>query len=182
MKTTSIPASHPSPILGVDIGRVIIAGDGPDTSFVGGSEEDALRAPALPGVFEALERLCRRFRGHVWLVSKCGKRVEGRTRTWLAHHRFFERTGIDPSHLVFCRTRPEKTPICAGLGVTCFVDDRTDVLVPMKGIVPTRVLFGARTSPEPGLVAAVDWEVAEGVILEETPFTESEGSEAARAP
>lgn len=154
----------PQSRLGVDIGRVIIAGDGPDTSFVGGSEEEALRAPAIPGAFEALARLRGRFGGRVWLVSKCGKRVEARTRSWLARHGFFEATAIDPAHLVFCRTRPEKAPICGSLGITCFVDDRWDVLESMSGIVRHRILFGADVAPEADVVAAPTWDVAESRI------------------
>jgi hypothetical protein len=80
------------PRLGVDIGRVIIHGDGPDTSFIGGSEADALKAPAMSGAFEALARLTTFFDGRVWLVSKCGPRIQARTRAWLAARRFFERT------------------------------------------------------------------------------------------
>ena len=49
------------PRLGVDIGRVIIAGDGPDTNFIGGTEEQAMSAPAMDGAFDALARLCRLF-------------------------------------------------------------------------------------------------------------------------
>jgi hypothetical protein len=147
--------------LGVDIGRVIIAGDGPDTSFVGGSDEEALRAPAMPGAFDSLSRLRARFEGRVWLVSKCGPRVQARTRLWLAHHRFFERTGIDPEHLRFCRTRPEKAPICAKLGITCFIDDRADVLAAMSGVVPKRLLFGARVASIAGVIAVENWEAAE---------------------
>ena len=45
------------PRMGVDVGRVIIAGDGPDTSFIGGSDDDATRAPEVVGAFEALTRL-----------------------------------------------------------------------------------------------------------------------------
>src|ERR1700761_8788128 len=104
-EATDIRLIHPGARLGVDVGRVIIAGDGPDTSFVGGTEDDALRAPAIAGAFDALAHLRVRFAGRVWLVSKCGKRVEGRTRTWLAHHHFFEITGLDPGNLLFCRTR-----------------------------------------------------------------------------
>src|SRR5262245_26364064 len=84
------------PRLGVDIGRVIIPGEGPDTSFIGGSEADALKVPAMNGAFEALARLNMFFEGRVWLVSKCGPRIQARTRAWLGEHRFFERTGIAP--------------------------------------------------------------------------------------
>ncbi len=153
------------PRLGVDIGRVIIAGDGPDTSFVGGSEEDAMRAPEIAGAFEALARLRAHFDGRVWLVSKCGTRVQARTRLWLATHRFFEVTGIAREHLVFCASRPEKAPICARLGITSFVDDRWDVLSSMFGTVPQLLLFGATTAPAPGVVAVPSWLEAERVVL-----------------
>jgi hypothetical protein len=106
------------PRLGVDIGRVIIHGDGPDTSFIGGSEADALKAPAMSGALEALARLTTFFDGRVWLVSKCGPRIQARTRAWLTAHRFFERTGIAPDHLHFCRERPEKATICKTLMIT----------------------------------------------------------------
>jgi len=167
MNSATPPAPPPArlePRLGVDIGRVIIAGDGPDTSFVGGSEEDALRAPAIDGAFEVLTRLRESFHGRVWLVSKCGARVQARTRSWLEHQRFFGRTGIDPQHLVFCRARADKAPICAELGITCFVDDRADVLDAMQGAVGLRLLFGASVTTLHGVVPVVGWPAAEDVI------------------
>src|SRR5689334_2192937 len=111
MKNNNIPT------LGVDIGRVIIHGDGPDTSFIGGSEEDAMRAPAMEGAFEALARLTKRFVGRVHIVSKCGQKVEMRSRAWLARNRFFEVTGIREADLHFCKKRPDKAPICERLGI-----------------------------------------------------------------
>lgn len=113
-------------ILGVDIGGVIIdrQNDGTDTSFFG---KNYLQTTAVAGVFSALKRLVEAgFEVH--LVSKCGPAVEGKTRRWLDHHCFFERTGVPADALHFCRTRPEKGPICERLGVTHFVDDRLDVL------------------------------------------------------
>ena len=113
-------------ILGIDIGGVIIdrQNDSTDTSFFG---PNYLLTTAVPGVFDAIKSLVDR--GYqVHLVSKCGSNVERKTREWLKHHRFFERTGVDPARLHFCRTRPEKGPICRALGVTHFVDDRLDVL------------------------------------------------------
>jgi hypothetical protein len=152
------------PRLGVDIGRVIIHGDGPDTSFVGGSDVDALRAPAVDGALEALARLRVRFAGLVWLVSKCGPRVEARTRVWLDHHRFFESTGIERDHVRFCRARADKAPICQKLGIGYFVDDRSDVLFAMNGIVPHRFLFAAASAPWPDVVAVPGWSEAERAI------------------
>src|SRR5215470_8510323 len=91
--------------LGIDVGRVLISpGDdsAPDTSFIGGTLEDALRTPPYEGMFEVVPGLVRRFDAQVWIISKCGPRVQQRTREWLAHHRFFERTGIDARNLRFC--------------------------------------------------------------------------------
>lgn len=166
---TTSHSSAASPRLGVDIGRVIILGDGPDTSFVGGSDADALRTPPVPGALEALAALTRTFGGRVWLVSKCGPRVQQRTRVWLAHRGFFAATGISPQNLHFCRDRKEKAPICAKLGIGLFVDDRVDVLTAMDGVVPSRFLFGAVTSPVPGLVPVPTWDVAR-VAIEQAAF------------
>lgn len=168
MKT---PRPHPhrdrnhlqEPRLGVDVGRVIIAGDGPDTSFLGVSDDDAMRAPAMEGAFESLARLVALYEGRVWLVSKCGERVQQRTRRWLAHHGFFEATGLRQDRVRFCRERREKAPICAELRVTCFVDDREDVLAAMAGVVPTRILFGAHAARGAEIVPAPDWATAEAI-------------------
>ena len=149
--------------LGVDIGRVLIHGDGPDTSFIGGTDADALRTPAMAGSFEALARLCELFAGRVWLVSKCGPRIQARSRQWLDRHRFFQSTGIRYGQVRFCRERKEKAPICAELGVSLFVDDRLDVLAAMTGIVPHRFHFGASSAPT-GIVAVPTWAAAEEAI------------------
>lgn len=49
-----------------------------------------------------------------------------------------EKTGlfefIPSDHLYFCILRSEKAPICEKLGVTHFVDDRTEVLSHMKSV------------------------------------------------
>ncbi len=112
--------------LGVDVGGVIIdrQNDRADTSFFG---SNYLQTTAVPGVFEALRRAGELgFTVHV--VSKCGQNVQRKTLEWLAHHNFYERTGVDPGRVHFCRTRPEKAPICTTQKITHFVDDRLDVL------------------------------------------------------
>lgn len=156
-----------SSALGIDIGRVIIHGDGPDTAFVGaGSDEEAMRAPAIDGAFEHVARLVERFSAtRVWLVSKCGKKVEARTRMWLARHRFHVTTGLSPENVRFCRDRREKAPICDALGIGFFVDDRLDVLSAMRGVVAHRFLFGASSSPEAGILPVPTWAAAERAIL-----------------
>lgn len=152
--------------IGIDIGRVLIAGDGPDTSFLGHDEERAMRAPAMPHAFEAVARLVRRFEGRAWLVSKCGAKIEARSRRWLELHGFFAATGFNRAQLRFCRTRPEKALIARELGLTCFVDDRRDVILSMQGIVPLRVHFGVTTTDVAGAIASPGWPEAERAITE----------------
>jgi len=68
--------------LGIDVGRVLISpGDeaSPDTSFIGGSHEDAMRTPPYDGMFEVLPGIVQRFDRRVWIVSKCGARVRQRS-------------------------------------------------------------------------------------------------------
>lgn len=112
--------------LGVDVGGVLIdrVNDNTDTSFFG---KNFLATTAVPEAFATLKAL--RAQGwEIHLISKCGEQVQQKTRLWLAHHRFFEETGIPSGHLHFCLTRPAKAPICTQLGITHFVDDRLDVL------------------------------------------------------
>lgn len=142
-------SSFGTPRLGLDIGRVLIAPSvgANDTSFIGGSLAAALATPAYPGMFEHVPLIVRRFEGAVWLVSKGGPRTEERTRRWLAHHRFHERTGIPPENVRFCRERHEKAEHCFELELTHFVDDREDVLAHLDGLVPYRFLFGPQKVP-----------------------------------
>jgi hypothetical protein len=114
--------------LGIDIGGVVIGrgGDAEDTSLFG---DDYLDAGPVVGALDGIRRLVDgRFAGNVFVVSKCGPKIAARTLEWLSHHDFFERTGLPAGHLYFTRTRGDKAPVCARLGLTHFVDDRLDVL------------------------------------------------------
>jgi hypothetical protein len=138
--------------LGIDVGRVLISPGNesrPDTSFIGGSLEDALATPAYDGMFEVVPELVSRFEGLAWIISKCGKRVQDKTLLWFERHQFFERTGIDRGNVRFCLKRPEKAVHCRELGITHFIDDRTDVLQAMIGIVPNLYLFGRQEGRVP---------------------------------
>lgn len=167
--------STTEPRLGIDIGRVIIDGSshpsGDDTAFFKGGEDNAFRTPAMHGAFDSIGRLTDLFGGRVWLVSKCGARVEQRSRGWLAHHRFFQRTGVDPANLRFCLERPQKADHCRDLRITHFVDDRSDVLAALDGIVRHRYLFGPqrRQTEMPGIVPVIDWSIAEAAIRRDLP-------------
>lgn len=131
--------------LGIDVGRVLISpgkDSAPDTSFIGGTLEDALRTPPYEGMFDVVPALVNRFCGQVWIISKCGRRVQDRTLQWFDHHRFFERTGVNRLNVRFCLKRPDKALHCRELRITHFIDDRVDVLEAMIGVVPHLYLFG----------------------------------------
>src|SRR5262245_11105822 len=118
------------PALGVDIGRVIVGAVDPsgraDTSFLRGGDEEALSTPPTEGAFDAIAELVSAFGGRVWLVSKCGPRIQQLTKRWLARQDFYGRTGLRQDRVRFCRERPEKREHCAAIGATHFVDDRLD--------------------------------------------------------
>lgn len=120
--------------LGIDVGGVIIsrATGAPDTFL---SHESFLEMPEVPGSIDTIKRLVsERFENRVFLVSKCGPRVQAKTRRWLKHHRFFERTGVGPKHVYFCLERSEKAQICRRLKITHFIDDRVDVLNALQNV------------------------------------------------
>ena len=128
--------------LGVDVGGVLIprVGVDADTTF---KSENYLETPEIPDAFDVLRRLVDEMFGRrVFIVSKCGARVQTKTLRWLKHHRFFERTGVKPKHVHFCLERSDKAPICRKLGITHFIDDRLDVLLSLQ-TVPNRILFAS---------------------------------------
>jgi hypothetical protein len=146
-------------ILGIDVGRVIIGpvddGGRADTSFLSGTPERAMATPPAPGAFAAIARLAEAFRGAVWLVSKCGPRVQAKTRSWLHHWQFWTATGVASDHLRFCLERRDKALHCHELGVTHFIDDRLEVLEHLRGFVPQLYLFGHQKARAPGWVTPV---------------------------
>jgi len=160
------------PALGIDIGRVIIgAADSSgcaDTSFLSGSEEAALSTPATSGSFEAIAQLTQAFEGRVWLVSKCGPRIQQLTRRWLTRASFYERTGVRQDRVRFCLKRPEKRDHCAAIGATHFIDDRLDVLENLAGLVPRLYWFGHQVPNARGPEWAqpvCDWPRAHALVL-----------------
>jgi hypothetical protein len=122
--------------IGIDIGNVIFGGGGEDTSFFG---DNFLNTPTMEGSFEAIASLSQTY--DIWLISKCGQKVQDKTLLWFAHHEFFEATGVNPEQVIFCRKRPEKAGIAESLGLRAFIDDREDIIESMKGIVDQPILF-----------------------------------------
>lgn len=157
------------PRLGIDIGKVIINGPGHpgggDTAFFEGDEATMLATPEMEGAFDAIRRLNALFAGQVWLVSKCGVRVQQRTLRWLDAHHFYLRTGVAHDHVRFCLTRPEKRPICEELGLTHFVDDHPEVHDAIRGSVGQQYFFGPQVGTVPSWgIRAPTWADAEQLI------------------
>lgn len=126
-----------------------------------------MSTPIMKGAVDSIARLSRLLQGRVWVISKCGPRIQERTEQWLRFHRFFEKVDVNELQVRFCRRRAEKAIHCRELGVTHFVDDRADVLDHMVGIVEHRYLFGTRSVSENGdHVRVKDWTEAERRIVE----------------
>jgi hypothetical protein len=150
------------PRLGIDIGRVIINGPahpgGGDTAFFHGDEATMLATPEVDGCIPAIARLAGLFAGRVWLVSKCGPRVQARTERWLDGHGFCRRTGVPPEHVRFCRARAGKRAHCEELGLTHFVDDHPEVHAAIRGAVGYQYFFGPQLGPVPSYgIHAATW-------------------------
>jgi hypothetical protein len=100
--------------LGLDFGNVIkLSGE---------------RQP-MDGVKEGIARLKSvMFGNRVYVVSRVDTNEHAdRVRAFLSDNGFLG--GLIPhENVFFCRQRNEKAPIVAGLGITHFVDDRTEVL------------------------------------------------------
>lgn len=166
--------NHSKPVLGIDIGRVIIgaadASGTADTSFISGSDEAALATPATPGAVEAIAELTRAFAGRVWLVSKCGPRIQGLTKRWLTRTAFYEKTGVRQDRVRFCLKRPEKRDHCLAIGATHFIDDRLDVLRHLVGTVPRLYWFGYQkdaTETPPWAQPVRDWAETRRLVLKQ---------------
>lgn len=158
-----------TPALGIDIGKVIINGPahpgGGDTAFFHGDEATLLATPEMDGAAAAIGRLNILFGGRVWLVSKCGPRVQARSLRWLDHHDFYLRTGLTADHVRFCLTRQEKRPHCEELGLTHFVDDHPEVHDAIRGSVDYHYFFGPQAAPVPSWgIHAATWLEAEHMI------------------
>jgi hypothetical protein len=121
----------------------------------------------VPGAFAAIAELVELFDGRASLVSKCGPNVQRRSMQWLTHHDFWSVTGINASSVRFCKERREKAGICKQLAVTHFIDDKTDVIASLDGIVENRFLFGPQRSAVPtGALHTPTWtDVVAGVDL-----------------
>jgi len=120
--------------IGIDIGRVIIGGNGEDTFFT----DMFFDTPEVENAYGSMLNL--KNAGHeIHLVSKCGTSVEDKSIKWLNLWGYFY---IVPSHRAhFVRKRHLKAPMAQALELDIFIDDRQDIIDSMEGIVEHRILF-----------------------------------------
>lgn len=120
--------------IGIDLGGVVIESDGPDTFF----GPDYLRVQPVTQAFESLQYLSSIHT--LFVVSKCGAKVEAKSREWLGHWGFECLTDIPYERWHFVRKRADKSPLAVALELNAFVDDRQDVLDHMPDSIQ-KVLF-----------------------------------------
>lgn len=132
-----------SKIIGIDIGGPIIA-MGPDWGQVPNQPYDLsnyLETPEVSGSFEAIRQLVEQYGPqNVFLLSVRRADSEPYTLQWLAHYRFFTRTGVRHANVHFCRTRQEKGSKARQLGFWAYVDDKLENLSYMDTVI-LKILF-----------------------------------------
>jgi hypothetical protein len=174
------------PRLGIDIGRVIIDGPshpGGDTAFFSGDEATMLATPEMAGCVPAVARLAELLGRRVWLVSKCGPRVQARTLRWLDARDFWARAGVPREHIRFCRERREKRAHCEELGLTHFVDDHPEVHAAIRGAVQYQYFFGPQRRPVPPYgIHAATWAEALRLIEASLAGSRAPGASSALPP
>lgn len=90
----------------------------------------------LPGSIEAITWLAGpyMFKREVLLVSSLPENEHANARLWLAHHNFFNRTGLERWRLRFVANDAEKLHAVRSLKITHFIEPRLDGLVGMSAM------------------------------------------------
>lgn len=116
--------------IGIDIGGVIVpqatSGDDKEDTLLG---DNFLAQEAALGAVDGVAKLVAVLGAEkVFIVSKAGSRVAKQSSMWLSHVGWYEKTGMLKQNVHFVRERRDKAPLCAQLGVSCFIDDNLSVL------------------------------------------------------
>ena len=147
--------------VGIDNGNVLCESD---TDYLRHGDLNAARE--MPGGFDTVMRLVQTHgAGNIWIVSKCGPRVQNLSWDWFMRQNLFARTGLSPTrynlppnfqsmqrdrlqqslldrHVLFCRERSDKAAIAEILSLEAFVDDRLPILCSLPACVRLRIWFG----------------------------------------
>jgi len=176
----AVPKRGQTRALGIDIGGVIIThvarsqreSTKEDTSFA----ESFLKTPPVPGAIQHIQALVKRFgKPNVFIISYAGSSMEQKSKLWLTHHNFYEKTGLLERNVVVCRIPSQKATICDRLGITHFVDDHQRILKPMiplkeQGKMKRLVLLNTagESIEDSGMIhEAQDWPEAAKLLCEE---------------
>lgn len=105
----ALPFAAGTSRLGIDVGGVLSQQD-TDTVGGGGARSgltvDMQSRPPTARCIAVVSALVDLFgTEHTFIVSKCGEHMQRATVVWLRHFEFFTKTGILPSHVVFCSNR-----------------------------------------------------------------------------
>ena len=154
---------------GTDFGGVINPGGrGADSFF----SDNFLETPRLPDSFETLAALNAVYGNEMYVVSKCGPRIQDRTLRWMEANNFYGETKIAPDHIIFCLERIQKAGICRELGIRAFIDDHADVFANFDAST-TRYLFGPQSDETlisahaQGLIPVASWTDVRKLELED---------------
>lgn len=112
--------------IGIDIGNVIIGGGGDDTQFFG---DDFLGTPEVDGAVASIRRLAEAG-NEIFLISKCGPKVQAKTMQYFRFYEVLQRAGIK-EFPYFVESRKDKWPVARALKLDLFIDDREDIIVSM---------------------------------------------------
>lgn len=127
------------PILGLDFGNVIKAGAATRT-------EDSQLMPKVKEAIRVLKK--EKFDNNVYVISRVPENGDKKVLDFLETENFFSEGLLEREKTFFCLKREEKAPIASRLGITHFVDDRTEVLSHMKDVYHRYAM-----NPEPDQLA-----------------------------
>jgi hypothetical protein len=156
------------PRLGIDFGGVLMIKVEKKGKHDPEYADNFLSSSPSKNVLERIKSLQKKFNGQVWIISKAGVYTEGLIRKWLDTHDFFEYTGLNKDHLIFCRHRKDKGPICEGLGITHFIDDRVHIMQILQGTVPHLFLYGNKEknhSAKNWTILVEDWDETHDAVV-----------------
>jgi len=122
--------------IGIDFGGVIVrASEGQDFNSSDGLDIEN------PNAIESISRLSELHQ--LWIISKASKRVENFTREWLSEVKFYSQTSFLPQNILFCEKRSNKKGICENLKLDYFIDDNSEVISSLRGVVPNLLHFNS---------------------------------------
>lgn len=159
--------------LGIDCGGVILKHNSTNAREVQEwegtifSDNNYLKSPEVFAAVESIAAIIELVgEDNVFIISKCGSKVEMKTMQWLEYHNLFQRTGFKREHVFFCRNREHKAEFCTDLELTHYVDDHVMILQTLPQSVFRQIhfhpakFFGSSFTPstEERLVTLGSWQ------------------------